>query len=116
MNGRRNGIAICSAIANKRTVVSLGRIMKAFSKIQTKAFVLCMTVLMSVLALMGIHFMPHTASATSNASEIIYIDTDAVTHSDESIEAGDSYALKPGMDACLYWEQSCILSGCPRSG
>ena len=50
--------------------------MKAFSKIQTKAFVLCMTILMSVLALMGIHFMPHTASAASNASEIIYIDTE----------------------------------------
>ena len=50
--------------------------MKTFSKIQTKAFVFCMTILMLVLALMGIHFMPHTASADSNASEIIYIDTE----------------------------------------
>ncbi|MBO5480620.1 MAG: hypothetical protein J6A63_05500, partial [Clostridia bacterium] len=49
--------------------------MKAFSKIQTKVFVLCMAVLMSVLALMGIRFMPHTASAASNESEIVYIDT-----------------------------------------
>ena len=49
--------------------------MKAFSKIQTKVFVLCMAVLMSVLALMGICFMPHTASAASNESEIVYIDT-----------------------------------------
>ena len=76
MNGRRNGIAICSAIANKRTVVSLGRIMKTFSKIQTKALVFCMTILMSVLAVVGIHFMPHTASAASNESEIVYIDTE----------------------------------------
>ena len=50
--------------------------MKAFSKIQTKAFVLCMTVLMSVLAFMGIYFMPHTASADSNEPEIVYIDTE----------------------------------------
>ena len=73
MKGRRNGLSIHSAIANKRTVVSLGRIMKAFRKIQTKAYMLCMAILMSVLALMGIYFMPHTASAASNASEIIYI-------------------------------------------
>ena len=75
MNGRRNGIAIYSAIANKRIVVSLGRIMKAFSKIQTKVYVLCMAILMSVLAVVGIHFMPHTASAASNEPEIVYIDT-----------------------------------------
>ena len=49
--------------------------MKTFSKIQTKALVFCMTILMLVLALMGIHFMPHTASAASNESEIVYIDT-----------------------------------------
>ena len=49
--------------------------MKAFSKIQTKALVFCMTILMSVLAVVGIHFMPHTASAASNESEIVYIDT-----------------------------------------
>ena len=50
--------------------------MKTFSKIQTKALVFCMTILMLVLALMGIHFMPHTASAASNESEIVYIDTE----------------------------------------
>ena len=52
--------------------------MKTFSKIQTKAIVLCMAILMSVLTFFGLNSMPYTANADSNEPEIIYVDTEVL--------------------------------------